>query len=145
MARAMVCEYGMSEKLGSISFEQKDGLVFVGRDWMKEKHYSEQTAQIIDAEVKRIVEECHQDAISILKKNRKFLKTMAEALLEREVLEGSDVDNILAGKKISSKPQSKKPESPSAPAVASEGMTPKVALKPQANPGQAMKGRRPLG
>ena len=145
IARAMICEYGMSEKLGSISFEQKDGMVFVGRDWMKEKHYSEQTAMVIDAEVKRIVEECHKDAISILVKNKKYLKVMAEALLEREVLEGPDVDDILAGKKIRPKPQPKKPDLPSAPAVVTGEVAPKLALRPQTNLGQAMKGRKPLG
>jgi len=142
MARAMVCEYGMSEKMGSITLGRKDDMVFIGRDLMKEKNYSEQTAQMIDAEVKRIVEDCHKKATDILKKNRKFLKAMAEALLEREVLDSSDVDDILAGRKIGPKPTSPSatPPTPTTPIPAE--VTPKVTLKPQANPSQAMRGGR---
>ncbi len=140
LARAMVCEYGMSDKIGSISFDQKDGLVFVGRDWMKEKNYSEETARRIDAEVKQIVEDCHKKAVAILRKNVKFLKIMAEALLERETLDGADVDAILAGKKMAAKPPAVKPENPAPPSTpAPAEATPKVVLKPRIAPSQAMK------
>ena len=138
LARAMICEYGMSEKLGSITLGKKDDMVFIGRDLMKEKNYSEQTAQMIDAEVKRIVEDCHKKATEILKKNRKFLKTMAEALLEREVLDSSDVDDILAGKKIAPKPVAKNQAPPATPPPTAP-VTPNVVLKPQTSPSQ-MKG-----
>jgi cell division protease FtsH len=138
VARAMICEYGMSEKLGSITLGRKDDLVFIGRDLMKEKNYSEQTAKVIDAEVKRIVETCHKRALEILKKNRKFLKIMAEILLEREILDGSEVDDILAGRKITSKPPTIYPTTPSSPSAPAPA-TPKVALKPRTAPSQAMK------
>ena len=144
IARAMICEYGMSEKLGSITLGKKDDMVFIGRDMMKEKSYSEQTAQTIDGEVKRIVEDCHKKAMEILKKNRKFLKIMAEALLEREVLDSTDVDDILAGRKITSKPPSKDstlPPTPSNPAP----VTPNVVLKPQTAPSQAIQGGGRIG
>ena len=137
MARAMVCEYGMSEKMGSITLGRKDDMVFIGRDLMKEKNYSEQTAQMIDGEVKRIVEDCHKKATDILKKNRKFLKTMAEALLDREVLDASDVDDILAGRKIASKPPAKSPP-PVPPPSSTAPVAPNVVLKPQASPSQAV-------
>jgi cell division protease FtsH len=146
MARAMICEYGMSEKLGSVTLGRKDEMVFIGRDLMKEKNYSEQTAQLVDNEVKRIVEECHKKALVILRKNSKFLKIMAEALLEREILDGSEVDDILAGKKIAPKPPSQNvtpPPTPSNPAPS--GVTPNVALKPQASPSQAMEGGGRIG
>ncbi len=143
IARAMICEYGMSEKLGSITLGKKDDMVFIGRDLMKEKNYSEQTAQMIDAEVKRIVESCHKKALDILKKNRKFLKAMAEALLEREVLDSTDVDTILAGKKLANKPSSKTPSNSSTPSNPTPTpVTPNVTLKPQVAPSQAMKGGR---
>jgi len=120
LARAMVCDYGMSDKLGNTAFGHRDSQVFIGRDLMKEKTYSEETAQVIDAEVKRIVEECHRDALAILKKHRSQLKTMADALLEREVLDASDVDLILAGKDLPPMPKppqaSAPPEAPAAPA-----------------------------
>ncbi len=140
LARAMICEYGMSDKMGAITLGRKDEMVFIGRDMMKEKNYSEQTAQMIDAEVKRIVEDCHKKATDILKKNRKFLKIMAESLLEREVLDGADVDDILAGKKISSKPKTQNPLPPTNPSpTAPAEVSPKVALKPQTAPSQMVK------
>jgi len=145
LARAMVCEYGMSEKIGSISFDQKDGLVFVGRDWMKEKNYSEETARRIDAEVKQIVEDCHKKALAILKKHRKFLNVMAEALLERETLDGSEVDDILAGRKISRKPPVARPQGPDPATPVPVEASPKVALKPRPASSQAMKPGGRLG
>jgi cell division protease FtsH len=133
LARAMVCDFGMSEKFGSTAFGHRDGMVFIGRDLMKEKTYSEQTAEVIDSEVKRIVEECHKEARAILKKNRKYLKAMADALLEREVLDSKDVDMILAGKKM---PPMPKP--PKAPEVPTEN-PPAVAAAPSATPAPALR------
>jgi cell division protease FtsH len=145
MARAMVCEYGMSEKMGAITLGRKDDMVFIGRDLMKEKNYSEQTAQMIDGEVKRIVEDCHKKATDILKKNRKVLKIMAEVLLEREVLDSADVDDILAGRKIASKPTPKDVTPPSSTPSAPAEVSPKVALKPQPAPSQIVKRDGRLG
>jgi cell division protease FtsH len=141
IAHAMICEYGMSTKLGSVTLGRKDDMVFIGRDLMKEKNYSERTAQSIDDEVKSIVESCHREAMVILKKNRKFLKTMAEALLEREVLDAKEVDLILAGKKmapLAPKAPPPSPEPPAGPSPAPAGPT----LTPQPIPSQAMEGRR---
>ncbi len=129
MARAMVCDYGMSKRLGSTAFGHRDGQMFIGRDLMKEKTYSEQTAEIIDSEVKSIVESCHTRARSILQKNRKFLKVMAEALLERETLDAGEVDDILAGRKI--KPMAPKPPAPPPVAVEKKEPAPGGVLKPQ--------------
>ncbi len=141
IARAMVCDYGMSEKLGSITLGKKDDMVFIGRDLMKEKTYSEQTAQLIDGEIKRIVEECHKKALDILKKNRKTLKVMAEVLLEREVLDSSEVDDIMAGRKLAPKPISKDNAPPSTP-TSSAPVTPGVVLKPQTSPSAIQGGGR---
>ncbi len=145
IARAMICEYGMSEKLGSITLGRKDDMVFIGRDLMKEKNYSEMTAQMIDGEVKRMVEDCHKKAVEILKKNRKYLKAMAEALLEREVLDASEVDAILAGKKIPPKPPVSNPNTPSTPSNPVPAGLPNVTLKPQTAPSQAMTGGGNIG
>jgi cell division protease FtsH len=140
LARAMVCDFGMSEKMGATAFGHQDGMVFIGRDLMKEKTYSEQTAQIIDSEVKRIIEACHKDAQAILKKNRKFLKAMADALLEREVLDSAEVDLLLAGKKI---PPVPKP--PKTPDVASGSAQPAPApnVTPALRPATAKARPRP--
>jgi len=119
----------------------KDDTVFIGRDLMKEKNYSESTAQMIDAETKRMVEDCHKRAAIILKKNKKFLKTMAEALLEREVLDSSEVDDILAGRKITPKaPPAVTPSNPPAPPSAAPASTPDIVLKPSPAPSQAIHG-----
>ncbi len=145
IARAMVCEYGMSEKLGSITLGKKDDMVFIGRDIMKDKNYSEQTAQMIDAEVKRMVETCHKRATEILKKNRKILKIMAEALLERETLDSTDVDDLMAGRKLANKSVPKVPSNSNPPSSPTPTpVTPNVVLKPQTAP-SAVKGGSILG
>ncbi len=95
MARRMVCDYGMSETLGPITLGSKEEQVFLGRDLLKEKNYSETVASEIDAEVRKIVEECYEKAEAIIKKNQKKVKKLAETLLEKEVLEGSAIRAIL--------------------------------------------------
>lgn len=94
-ARKMVCEFGMSEKLGPITFREKEDRLFLGRDITKEKHYSEKTALDIDSEVRSLVDECYHRAKSLLKNNREKLNKLAEALKEREVMDGEEVKKIV--------------------------------------------------
>ncbi len=115
MARRMVCEWGMSEKLGPLTFESGGGEVFLGRDLASRKDYSESTAKAIDREVRRIVDEAYQRARMLLLDNRERLEAVAEALLEREVLESSEVQIVLDGgslPEVAPAPESE-PESPS--------------------------------
>ncbi len=131
LAHAMVCDYGMSDKLGSTAFGHQNGQVFIGRDFMKEKSYSERTAQLIDEEVKRIVSESHAKARAILKKNRGILKAMAEALLEREVMDGSEVDLLISGKKLPPiSPKPKAAQDPPGPAAKEPAATSAPSLQP---------------
>jgi len=95
MAHRMVCEFGMSEKIGNLTLGRRDKQVFLGRDIMQEKDYSESTAVLIDQEVRRIVDEAYQRAEGILTKHMDQLKILAEKLLEREVLEGDEVRKIV--------------------------------------------------
>jgi cell division protease FtsH len=95
LARRMVCEWGMSEKLGPMAFGQKEEEIFLGRDFTKQVEYSESTAIQIDAEVRRILLEGYERAKLILRRNLDALHKMAEALLERESLDGSEVDDIV--------------------------------------------------
>ncbi len=95
MARRMVTQFGMSEKLGHITLGRREGLVFLGRDIMEEKNYSEETARTIDEEVRRIVGEAYQMAKSILLQNSDKLKMLSAALLEKEVLGGEEVKRLL--------------------------------------------------
>jgi cell division protease FtsH len=91
----MVTEFGMSEKVGPLSLKKPDQEVFLGRDISQKGGYSERTAQIIDEEVKRIVEEAQAKAIALLTANRKILDALASKLFDREVLNGEDIDAIL--------------------------------------------------
>jgi cell division protease FtsH len=100
MARKMVCEWGMSEEMGPLSFGQKDEQIFLGREFAQHRDYSEETAERIDKEVTGIVSNAYQTAKQILEDNIDALHGLARALLERETLVEADVDAIIAGKVI---------------------------------------------
>jgi cell division protease FtsH len=95
MARRMVTQFGMSERLGNLTLGKREGLVFLGRDIMEERNYSEQTARIIDEEVKKIVDDAYDKAINLLKNSQDKLQLLSQALLEKEVLSGEEVKKIL--------------------------------------------------
>lgn len=99
IARDMVTRYGMSEKLGPLTYGKKHEQVFLGRDIMEDKNYSESVGNQIDEEVRVIVESSYEKAREILTANRDKLDMVAEILLEREVLSGEELDEILAGNK----------------------------------------------
>ena len=85
IARSMVTEYGMSD-LGPLQFEQQAGSVFLGRDYNKSQHFSNEVANEIDMEMRKIINDCHKQATDIIKKNKDLLKLIAETLLEYETL-----------------------------------------------------------
>jgi len=95
LARRMVCEWGMSEEMGPVSFGKREEQVFLGRDIAQHRDYSEQTAIHIDNEVRRIVDDNHQRAREILTQHFDILTSIADALLERETLTLKDVDQII--------------------------------------------------
>ncbi|NOR49535.1 MAG: ATP-dependent zinc metalloprotease FtsH, partial [Desulfuromonadales bacterium] len=97
IARKMVCEWGMSDKLGPLAFGEKEGEVFLGRDFGHVKNYSEATAMIIDDEIQRIVEENHERTRDILAEHKDALIEVAEALLERENMDGSEIREMIFG------------------------------------------------
>ncbi len=94
-AHRMVCEFGMSEKLGNLTLGRKETQIFLGRDIVKEKNYSEETAQKIDSEVRRIIDECYERAIKLLEENKEKLEKLARALLDKEVLQTEEVKQII--------------------------------------------------
>ncbi len=96
IAHKMVCEYGMSDKLGAITYGKNSAEVFIGKDLLKEKNYSDETAELIDEEVKDIVSEAFDSAKSILIKNKKLMDKLATTLLEKEVIEGEDIEKMLS-------------------------------------------------
>lgn len=100
LARKMVCEWGMSEKMGPLAFGQKEEQIFLGREFAKHKDYSERTAQDIDEEIKQIVNNSYDSARKILEENIDLLHSLANSLLEREALDGDQIDKIIKGEKI---------------------------------------------
>ncbi|MFQ5540305.1 MAG: ATP-dependent zinc metalloprotease FtsH, partial [Candidatus Binatia bacterium] len=95
IAHRMVCEWGMSEKLGPMTFGKKEEQIFLGRDFTQQQDYSEGTAVEIDSEVRRIIIESYQRAKEILTTNIELLHKMAQRLLEKEVLDGSEIDALV--------------------------------------------------
>jgi cell division protease FtsH len=94
-ARRMVCEWGMSDKLGPMTFGKKEEQIFLGRDFTQLQDYSDHTAVEIDAEVRQIIRESYDEARGLLSANLAVLHKIAEALLEKEVLDGADIDLIV--------------------------------------------------
>ena len=109
MARAMVCQYGMSDKVGMVQYGSDDEFVFLGREMARTKVYSECTAREIDEEIKHIIDEGYQTAQNILFNNRSKLELIAGALLEYETLDRSQVEEIVKTGKFTPPPP--KPQS----------------------------------
>jgi cell division protease FtsH len=95
LARRMVCEWGMSDKLGPMTFGKKEEEIFLGRDFTQKVDYSKSTAIEIDAEIRRIIQESYQRAKDLLTTNLRLLHKVAEKLLEKEVLDGSEIDALV--------------------------------------------------
>lgn len=95
IARKMVCEWGMSDKLGPLSYGEKEGEVFLGRDYGHVKNYSESTAMAIDDEIRSIVEQNYARTTEILSQHKAELIEVSEALLERENMDGSEIKAII--------------------------------------------------
>lgn len=95
MSRHMVCDLGMSERLGNITLGRRHGPLFLGRDIVEERNYSEDTAKLIDEEIKHIVDECYLQAKQQLQKNLDNLKLLTKTLLEKEVLDGQAVRRLI--------------------------------------------------
>jgi cell division protease FtsH len=115
IARKMVCEWGMSAKLGPVSFGKKDEQIFLGREMATHKNYSEATAVEIDEEIRRIVDENYNRVIQLLNANVDTLHRLSAELIEKENLSGEEVDRIIAGASRAEIP---------APAAASTGEAP---------------------
>ena len=100
LARKMVCEWGMSEAVGTLSIGETGEEVFIGREWVQNKNFSEDTARLVDAEVKRIVEEAHSRCRKLLQDNEEILHRIARALLDRETITGDELDLLMDNKEL---------------------------------------------
>jgi len=138
LAHSMVCEWGMSEKMGPLAFGRKEGEVFLGREMTTQQHYSEQTARDIDAEVRRIVTEQYERAKSVLLENQAMVNKIADALLEYETIDASDIDILMAGGTINRPPPTK--SNPPPPPIAEKAKKPgllETIPVPKVEPGKA--------
>ncbi len=91
----MVCEFGMSGRLGTLTYGKRERQMFLGRDLFEERNYSEQTAVLIDEEVRKLVDSCYDRARQTLIANRDKLDLLANTLLEKEVLDGEEVKRLV--------------------------------------------------
>jgi cell division protease FtsH len=107
IARRMVCEWGMSERLGPLTFGSKEEFVFLGREISQQRDYSEKTAVAIDEEVRSLVDGASNHARQLLNDNLDKLHLLALALLEREMLDGDEVEKVLRGEKLEPLPRTR--------------------------------------
>jgi len=108
LARKMICEWGMSDKLGPLTFGKKEEEIFLGREIATHRDFSERTAEEIDVEIRRVVLDAEKKTHTLLSKNLEKLHAVAGALLEREILDGEEIDLILNGKPLPEKASIKK-------------------------------------
>ena len=138
IARQMVCEWGMST-LGPLTFGKKEEAIFLGREIAQHRDYSEDTAIKIDAEVRSIVSRGYTSARGILESQKDTLERIAQALLEREVLDANELKLLMEGKTLPEKPPSPPPSAPPVPAK-----EPQLALRPEPRPIPGLtKGEKP--
>jgi cell division protease FtsH len=112
LVRKMVCQWGMSEKLGPISFGEREEQIFLGREIAQHQDYSENTARTIDEEVHRIIHECYDRAKGLLENKMDQLHAVANALLERETLDRVEIELLLAGKELPTKRLARQKDEP---------------------------------
>ena len=131
LARRMVTEWGMSDKLGPLTFGRPEESPFLGRELSRAKDYSEDTARLIDEEVHDVVTAQYERAREIIEANQDKLKQIAEALLEHEVLDGSEIDMVLEGRPLMRKPRVSPPTYAEKDRAAKERRTSLFSPKPR--------------
>jgi cell division protease FtsH len=114
MARAMVCQYGMSEKIGPLTIGGRHGNPFLGRDWMEERNYSDKVALEIDQEVRFIIDQCYDRARTVLTENRDKMENIVRVLLEKESIEREEFIALMEGAKAPDGEETSPPASPTA-------------------------------
>ncbi|MCX6113298.1 MAG: ATP-dependent zinc metalloprotease FtsH [Proteobacteria bacterium] len=110
IARKMVCNWGMSDKMGPLKWGNEHDQIFLGKEFGTVKNYSEETAKTIDDEIRNIVMSCYNEAKDLILKNKDKLSRISEALLEREVLSGDEVDILIEGKILPPKVEYQRPQ-----------------------------------
>jgi cell division protease FtsH len=137
IARAMVCEYGMSERLGTLAIGQRHHNPFLGRDYSDERNYSEDVAKIVDEEVHAIVEKCHSRSTELLMTYREQLDAVVQALLERETLNREDFLAVMNGQTLEPMPKGTTPPQLENPQREVERAPKQAGIPPRLEPGPA--------
>ena len=135
LARKMVCAWGMSEKMGMVEYGDEEGAVFLARDISRSRNYSEHTAQQIDEEVKRLIDEAYAKATQLLTLHRDKLDAIAAALLEYETLDGDHITDIMKSGRMSNPPPS--PTKPPSPPPIPKMVDPRPVRQDDGDPGLA--------
>jgi len=130
IARAMVCEYGMSERLGTLALGRRNGNPFMGRDYYEDRNYSEEIAKQIDEEVFAIVEACHLRAHGMLMENRHKLDAVVAALLDRETLNRDEFLAVMDGRTLEPVVRAETPPRPSSGVSESSDSTGRPTVVP---------------
>jgi cell division protease FtsH len=144
LARSMVTEYGMSEKLGPLKIGNRHGNPFLGRDAYEDRNYSEEVANTVDKEVRAIIDECYEVARQLLNDNREKMDEIAKVLLEKESIEREEFLLLMNGAKVPANrtprenPPAEPPPSSTPDTTADEPETPaRPVLRPRLEPGMA--------
>jgi cell division protease FtsH len=116
IARRMVCQWGMSD-LGPLTFGERDDLIFLGRELAAHKNFSEKTAEMIDEEVKKIINRNYERSHRLLEANREKLTAIAMLLLEKEIISSDDINRIVKGEPPAPKAPVAAPDTSAAPAA----------------------------
>jgi len=143
LARKMVCELGMSENLGPLTFGRKEEMVFLGKEIASHKDYSEQTAERIDAEIRSLVEGAYNNAMQLLAGNVDKLHLLSATLLEREMLDGDQMTRLLKGEKL--EPLQPPPTAPATTEPVAENQAAKTGEAPKLDPFGPPPAPRPAG
>ncbi len=134
LARRMVCEWGMSDNIGPLTFGGREEQIFIGKEFARHQDYSEKTAVLIDQEVKGIITKNYEASQTLLKENMKVLQTIADKLLEREVLDHEEIKAIIEGKPLKSKAKPAPSLSKVAKKERAKRISRKTTLKPSPTP-----------
>jgi len=141
LARKMVCTWGMSKTLGPLAFGKKEEQIFLGREIAQHQDYSEETARIIDREIKKLITDSYNEAMEVLRENRDKLETLADALIEREVLDAEEINILVAGRRLPAlQKKSDHPEKAAKKEKKSSGKKRKAAMAGSARNTQAESG-----
>jgi cell division protease FtsH len=135
LARQMTCEYGMSERLGAVTFGHQEQQVFLGRDLGRQHNYSEKVAAEIDSEIRRFIDEAYEGTVKLLSDNMDKLHLIAHALIERETLEGHEIEELMKYGRILEKGEKPPVEGKQPPAEGTPiPLDKEPAVSPEVNP-----------